>query len=70
MPVLLFQVTQPMNDVVVTAVWMAVLAASLAAEPHDRGCWVDSRVGDFDSPQPRTSIARGGSVVDGRGWSR
>ena len=34
MPVLLFQVTQPMNDVVVTAVWMAVLAASLAAEPR------------------------------------
>ena len=34
MPVLLFQVTQPMNDVVVTAVWMAVLAvSSFAAEP-------------------------------------
>ena len=33
MPVLLFQVTQPMNDVVVATVWMAVLAASFAAEP-------------------------------------
>jgi Dolichyl-phosphate-mannose-protein mannosyltransferase len=32
-PILLFQVTQPMNDVVVTTVWMAVLAASFAAEP-------------------------------------
>ena len=33
MPVFLYQVTQPMNDVVVTAMWMAVLASSFAAEP-------------------------------------
>ena len=33
MPILLFQVTQPMNDIVVTALWMAVIVSSFAAEP-------------------------------------
>ncbi len=33
MPVLLFQVTQPMNDVTVTALWMGLLVAATTAEP-------------------------------------
>lgn len=38
MPVLLFQVVQPMNDVLVAAIWMAVLAA--AALPEPSRAWV------------------------------
>jgi hypothetical protein len=33
MPVLLFQVTQPMNDVAVTALWLSIVAAAFSAEP-------------------------------------
>ena len=33
MPVLLFQVVQPMNDVLVAAIWMAILAAARLPEP-------------------------------------
>ena len=32
-PIVLFQVTQPMNDILVTALWMAVLVAALSGEP-------------------------------------
>ena len=37
-PVLLFQVVQPMNDVLVAAIWMAVIAA--AALPEPSRAWV------------------------------
>lgn len=33
MPVFLFQVVQPMNDVTVTALWMAILAAAFVPDP-------------------------------------
>ena len=37
-PVLLFQVVQPMNDVLVAALWMAVLAAASLPEPTRAWC--------------------------------
>ena len=42
-PVFVFQVVQPMNDVAVAAVWMAVMV--LAARPQDHSGWIGALTG-------------------------
>ena len=42
-PVFVFQVVQPMNDVVVAALWVAVL--TLAARTHDHSAWMGAVTG-------------------------